>query len=143
MEEAQVDRASREQFARFLLAGGIAAAVNILTRYALTPLVGYRWSIVIAFGAGLTTGWMLFRRWVFGPSEGSRAAEYARYTMVNLAALAQVWLISVFLAEYAFPWVGFTWHSETIAHVIGVLSPIATSFVAHRKFSFRRGANAR
>ena len=128
------------QIARFLLAGGVAALVNVGTRYLLTPVVGYRWSIVLAFVVGLTTAWLLFRRYVFGPSDGSRAAEYLRFGVVNLIALAQVWAVSVLLADYLFPAVRFAFHPYTVAHVIGVLSPIATSFVAHRKWSFRRRA---
>jgi putative flippase GtrA len=130
--------ALREQVTRFLLAGGAAAVVNVLTRIALTPLVGYSGSIVLAFLVGLTTAWLLFRRYVFGPSSGNRAAEYLRFGLVNIAALAQVWVVSVLLADYVFPYIGFGFHTYTVAHVIGVLSPIATSFVAHRRWSFRR-----
>ena len=130
----------RRQVPRFLAAGAFAALVNIAVRYALTPLVGYSASIVIAFVAGLTTAWLLFRAYVFGPSEGSRGAEYLRFTLVNLLALALVWLVSVGLADYVLPAFGVGEIRDTIAHVIGVLSPIALSFVAHRRYSFRRHA---
>ncbi len=131
---------AREQVPRFLLAGGIAAAVNVTTRLATTPLLGYGWSIVLAYLVGLTTAWLLFRRYVFGPSSGHPAAEYLRFGLVNVVALAQVLAVSVLLADYLFPYTGFTFHAQTVAHVIGVLSPIATSFFAHRAWTFRRGA---
>ena len=35
-----------------------------------------------------------------------------------------------------FPAVGFTWHGETVAHVIGVLVPVVTSYLGHKHFSF-------
>ncbi len=131
---------TRKQLTRFLIAGGVAAAVNVLTRVATTPLVGYRWSIVLAFLVGLTTAWLLFRRYVFGPSTSHPAAEYVRFGLVNVAALAQVLVVSVLLADYLFPYIGFGFHPHTVAHVIGVLSPIATSFLAHREWTFRRRA---
>jgi putative flippase GtrA len=64
------------------------------------------------------------------------ASEYTRFALVNLAAVAQVWIVSVGLARLAFPAIGFTWHAETVAHVIGVAIPVFTSYLGHKHFSF-------
>ena len=68
------------------------------------------------------------------------SAQYVRFTIVNLFALLQVWLLSVGLANWLFPKLGFTWHAELIAHTIGVLSPVVTSYYGHKLFTFRPAA---
>ncbi len=57
--------------------------------------------------------------------------------MVNLAEVLQTLLVSLLLTNIVFPHIGFAWHIETVAHAIGVTVPIATSFVGHKKLSFR------
>ena len=64
------------------------------------------------------------------------ASEYTRFALVNLAAVAQVWVVSVGLARLVFPAIGFTWHAEIVAHVIGVVVPVFTSYLGHKHFSF-------
>ena len=56
-------------------------------------------------------------------------------------AVAQVWIVSVGLARFVFPAIGFTWHDETVAHVIGVLVPVVTSYLGHKHFSFAARAD--
>ena len=54
--------------ALFLLAGGFATLVNLVSRYLLTPVVGYEASIVIAYLVGMLVAFCLFRTLVFGRS---------------------------------------------------------------------------
>ena len=124
------------RFLRFALSGAIAAAVNVLARIALSQLFGYSVSILIAFVVGMTTGYLLMKLLVFDPSEGSAHREYLRFGLVNLVALVQVWAVSLALARWILPAVGYLWDVDTTAHVIGVLSPIATSYLGHRSFTF-------
>lgn len=126
------------RFVLFLLAGGAAALVNISSRIALNLLMPYEVAIVVAYLAGMTTAYLLNRHFVFTASGRSVASEYVRFALVNLAAVAQVWVVSVGLARWIFPAVGFAWHSETVAHVIGVAVPVFTSYLGHKHFSFAR-----
>ena len=121
---------------RFLLVGGAAALVNILSRIAFSLSMPYTAAIVIAYVCGMTTAYVLNKLFVFAPSGRAVHEEYLRFTIVNMVALAQVWLVSVGLAFYIFPWLGFNWHAETVAHVIGVAVPTVTSYFGHRHFSF-------
>ncbi|MGZ3310397.1 MAG: GtrA family protein, partial [Xanthobacteraceae bacterium] len=80
---------------------------------------------------------------VFAASGKPWVSEFGRFAVVNLASFTLVWIISVGLAKIIFPQVGFDWHPEDIAHIIGVLSPIALSYYAHKHFSFKApGASA-
>jgi len=119
-----------------VLAGGTAALVNILSRVALNWLMPYEVAIIVAYLCGMTTAYLLNRYFVFAASGRGVASEYTRFALVNLAAVAQVWIVSVGLARLAFPAIGFTWHAETVAHVIGVAIPVFTSYLGHKHFSF-------
>jgi hypothetical protein len=63
--------------------------------------------------------------------------EYARFALANAVAFAQVWLVSVGLARLVFPAIGFRRHADTVAHLIGLASPVWTSYLGHKHFSFR------
>jgi putative flippase GtrA len=123
-------------FVRFVLSGGIAAGVNVLSRAALSTITSYSASIVIAYLIGMTTAYVLMKLFVFEESGRRPEAEYLRFGLVNMVALAQVWIVSVGLARWLFPLVGFGFYPEAIAHVIGVLSPVATSYFLHKYFTF-------
>ena len=124
------------RFARFVVTGGIAAAVNLVSRWLLSLAMSYEVSVLVAYLIGMITAFLLSRRFVFQPSSAPIAIQLQRFTVVNIAALAQVWLVSIGLARLVFPGIGFDWHSETLAHLIGVGSPVVTSYFAHRTYSF-------
>ncbi len=126
----------RKRFALFLFAGGTAALVNILSRIAFNWLMPYEVAIVVAYLCGMTTAYLLNKRFVFASSGRGVASEYTRFALVNLAAVAQVWIVSVGLARLVFPAISFIWHAETVAHVIGVTIPVFTSYLGHKHFSF-------
>ena len=128
--------AERNRFVLFVLAGGTAALVNILSRIAFNWIMPYEVAIIVAYLCGMTTAYLLNRYFVFAASGRGVASEYTRFALVNLAAVAQVWIVSVGLARLAFPAIGFTWHAETVAHVIGVAIPVFTSYLGHKHFSF-------
>jgi putative flippase GtrA len=127
----------RIQFALFLVTGGIAAAVNIVTRMALERFVSYEVAVGLAYLAGMITAFILARVFVFKPAGGDAHGEFFRFALVNGVAFAQVWIVSVGLARIIFPAIGFDWHTETVAHIIGVLSPVVVSYILHKRFSFR------
>jgi putative flippase GtrA len=125
------------EFFRFVLAGGTAAAVNIVARLLLSAVVRFDVAVALAYLVGMATAFILNRQFVFDRSDRGVQSEMMRFVLVNLAALVQVWIVSVGLAEWLFPKVGLTWHAELIAHVIGVLSPVAASYLGHKHFTFR------
>ena len=124
------------RFGLFLLAGGTAALANILSRIVFSLAMPYEVAIVVAYVVGMTVAYALNRSFVFEESGRSVADEYVRFTIVNLVAVAQVWIVSVGLARVVFPAIGFAWHAETVAHVIGVIVPVFTSYFGHKHFSF-------
>jgi putative flippase GtrA len=126
------------RFARFLITGGIAAAVNIASRLVFSQFLSYGLAILAAYVCGMITAWLLARWLVFERSQSHWGRELARFALVNVAGAAQVWLVSEALVRFLFPGIGFTFHADLFAHIVGVASPVLTSYVAHRKFTFAR-----
>jgi putative flippase GtrA len=85
----------------------------------------------------MITAFILARVFVFKPVGGHTHGQFFRFALVNGVAFAQVWNVSVGLDRVVFPAIGFIWQAETVAHVIGVLSPVVTSYILHKRFSFR------
>ena len=126
----------RWRFLLFVAAGGAAAAVNIASRVVLNWAMPYEVAIVLAYVCGMITAYLLNKYFVFEASGRAVASESLRFALVNLAAVAQVWVVSVSLARLVFPAIGFGWHADTVAHVIGVAVPVFTSYLGHKHFSF-------
>ena len=127
---------SQYRFVLFLGAGGLAALVNILSRTAFSWVMSYEVAIIAAYVCGMTIAYALNRAFVFAPSRRTIGDEYLRFAFVNSLAIVQVLIISVGLAHFILPSMGFTWHAETVAHVIGVAAPVFTSYIGHKHFSF-------
>ena len=124
-------------FIRFLVTGTLAAAVNIGSRVLLSMAMPFEVAVVIAYLFGMVTAYILARRFVFEQSGQSVGSEFIRFALVNLVSLVQVWLVSVGLANWLFPLSQFTWNAEFVAHTIGVMSPIVTSYFGHKLFTFK------
>ena len=129
-------RPETRRFVAFLGTGGLAAAVNVASRIVFDLVMPYEAAVAVAYLVGMTTAFFLARLFVFEASGRSLHVEYGRFALVNVAALVQVLVVSVGLAKLAFPAVGFSWHAELIAHVVGVLSPVLVSYQGHKRFSF-------
>ncbi|MGC1301850.1 MAG: UbiA family prenyltransferase [Caulobacteraceae bacterium] len=129
-------------FAKFLLVGGFAAAVNWGSRFGFSLVLGLSWSIAAAYLLGMITAYGLSRALVFEKSGRSMGEEFLRFALVNVVALAIVEGVTVGLVHWVFPAIGFNWHPEAVAHAIGVASPTVTSYLGHRHFTFgkRRAA---
>ena len=125
------------QFARFIVAGGIAAVVNVVARKLLAPSMSYSAAIILAYLLGMLTAYVLTRRYVFGPGTGSTAQSAFRFAAVNAVAIAQTWGVSLLLARHVLPALGIQRHAEDLAHLVGVAVPIATSYIGHRAWTFR------
>ncbi|HEY8586937.1 MAG TPA: GtrA family protein [Rhodanobacter sp.] len=125
------------QFLKFLVAGGIAAVANFGSRIALSHWMHYIPAIIIAYLIGMATAFVLNRLFVFAGAANSLRNQASWFTLVNVAAVAQTLAISLLLADYLLPAIGMRAHAETIAHGVGVLVPVVTSYLGHKYLSFR------
>jgi len=133
-----MSKLDHNEFLQFLLVGGLAAGVNFISRIGFSELVSYRVAIVLAYLLGMLTAFILSKHYVFEKSGRPFKDELRDFTIVNIFAVIQVWLISVGLAEYFFPYITFTFYPEEVAHLIGLAIPAITSYFGHKHFSFRK-----
>jgi putative flippase GtrA len=129
-------------FVRFALAGGAAAAANWIAGRLLEPLTGLDASIVLAYGVGMITAFVLNKVFVFDKSGRAAGEEFARFALVNVLAVGIVWSVTALLARVVFPAVNFNWHADAVAHAVGICAPILPSFLLHRAFSFAAAARS-
>jgi putative flippase GtrA len=127
----------RSQFVLFLIVGGLAAAVNFASRMLINQWTSYAWSVAIAYCIGMATAFVLNRLFVFKQSTRSMRHQATWFVVVNAFALLQTLAVSVLLAKMVFPDVGFHWHPEAVAHMIGIVLPLASSYFGHKYLSFR------
>ena len=125
------------QLVKFILAGGTAAAANFGSRILLSLWLPYEAAIVVAYLIGMLTAFVLNRAFVFTQVENSLRSQASWFIAINLAAVLQTLLISLLLARVLFPAIGMEFHPETLAHAAGVAVPVMTSYLGHRRFTFR------
>lgn len=125
------------QFLRFLVAGGIAAAANYGSRFVFSQWLGYGVAIVLAYLVGMSVAFVLMRQHVFDAREGALGPQVAKFAAVNALAALQTLLISLLLARWLLPRLGIVEHAEAIAHLVGVLVPVVTSYLGHRMLTFK------
>src|SRR5688572_13004165 len=104
------------RFAGFLVAGGIAALANFGSRIAISLWLPYVPAIVLAYGVGMLTAFVLNRAFVFTDAATGLRHQVLWFAAVNLLAVAQTVAISVVLARWGLPALGVHDHAETIAH---------------------------
>jgi putative flippase GtrA len=120
----------------FLIAGGIAACVNFFSRIALNSWIPYAAAIVVAYALGMITAFVINRAFVFTDANNKLHHQVLWFTAINIAAVLQTLAISLLLAKVIFPRAGFYWHAETLAHAVGIVVPVVTSYWGHKRFSF-------
>jgi putative flippase GtrA len=125
------------QFNRFLVAGALAAAANFGSRFVFSRWLSFEWAVLCAFVVGLAVGFSLMRTYVFAAGGRSLPRQLAWFLGVNFLAAAQTFLISVALARWALPALGVRTYAEAIGHLVGVITPIITSYFGHRLITFR------
>jgi len=125
------------QFLKFLVAGGIAAVANFGSRIALSHWMDYIPAIIIAYLIGMTMAFVLNRLFVFEGAGNTLGNQIGWFSLVNLAAVAQTLIISLLLADHLMPAIGIVKHAKTYAHGVGVLVPVVTSYIGHKRLSFR------
>jgi putative flippase GtrA len=138
--KVEIERDARateiRKFGRFAVSGGLAAICNLGSRLLLSKVLRYEIAVSIAYLIGMIVAFLLTRTLVFEASDQPWRRELAKFATVNVVSFAQVWLVSVGLVRVVFPWAGIHWHPESMAHLIGVGSPLILSYYAHKHFTF-------
>jgi len=126
-------------FAKFLLAGGLAAAANFVSRLLLQPLTGFRTAVVLAYLVGFLTAFALNRILVFPKSGKPMRVEMGWFFVFNLIAFPVVVVSALLLRDFVFIHFLPRPLAETVAHGCAILVPVVFNFAAHRLITFGPG----
>lgn len=125
------------QFVVFLLTGGTAALVNFVTRIIYNQWMGFSAAVVVAYITGMITAYVLARLFVFRGSTQTLQRSMVFFTLVNVLAIVQTWAVSLLMAYTILPALNVSQFRLEIAHAVGIVIPVFTSFLGHKYWSFR------
>jgi len=121
----------------FLLTGGTAAAVNFVSRILYSQWLGFSSAVIFAYITGMIVAYVLAKLFVFKEGQQAASRSITFFILVNGVAILQTWAISMALAYYLLPTLGITVFVREIAHATGVIFPVFTSYIGHKRWSFR------
>jgi putative flippase GtrA len=121
----------------FLLTGGTAAAVNFGSRILYSQWLGFSSAVIFAYITGMIVAYVLAKLFVFKEGQQAASRSITFFILVNGVAILQTWAISMALAYYLLPTLGITLFVREIAHATGVIFPVFTSYIGHKRWSFR------
>lgn len=124
------------QFLAFVVTGGLAACVNFGSRIVYNRWLDFSSSVVLAYLTGMVTAFILARAFVFTQATQSVRRSAMFFVLVNGVAVLQTWAISMGL-YHLLPLAGVERFVPEIAHAVGVAVPVFTSYLGHKRFSFR------
>ena len=125
------------QFIYFLMVGCAAASANFGSRLIYSQWVDFSEAVIFAYITGMITAFTLDKLFVFEKSQKGIFRSILFFCLVNAVGLTQAWLVSMWLAYYALPFIGVLHYKNEIAHAVGICVPVVTSFLGHKYFTFR------
>jgi putative flippase GtrA len=127
------------QFGRFLLAGGFAAIVNWLSRFAFNLVMSYALAIAAAYALGMAVAFVLNKQYVFPYGRRPLVAEMSFFVLFNVAAFPFVWVAAYVLGQLVLPQFLPRQLALALGHGCAVALPAFVNFVLHKSITFRGG----
>lgn len=84
---------------KFLIAGGVATAINWLVRFPLSIFLPFDAAVAVAYMIGMVAGFLLYSRWVFPRTTTPLASQIGRFIAVNIAGGLAVVIVAPLLAH--------------------------------------------
>lgn len=125
------------QFLMFLMTGGIAALVNFGSRILYSHWLSFSYAIVLAYLTGMITAFLLARSLVFKQNQQSTKRSIIYFSIVNMFAIFQTWGVTLLMADFVLPLIGVAKFVNEIAHMIGIVVPVFSSYAGHKHFTFK------
>ncbi len=127
------------QVFRFLLLGGLAAAINWLIRFPLSAVLPLPMAVLFAYFIGMSAGFVLYRTYVFPGSNRPIVEQTVTFLAVNaVGAVVVLALTTLFLnLQHDAPWP--LWIREGLAHGFAIGVGAVVNFFGHKLLTFRTG----
>jgi putative flippase GtrA len=126
-----------KEFGRFLFTGGLAALVNFLSRIIFNLWFDFSVSVYLAYITGMVTAFFLKKQFVFAKGRQPILHSIGFFILVNLVAFLQTLAVTMAFLHYVLPYFGIVKMAHEISHAVGILAPVITSYIGHKKLSFR------
>ena len=128
-----------KRITRFLVFGTLAAAVNWLIRFPLSEIMPFEVAVLVAYMAGMSAGFTLYRAFVFPGSSQPVAVQLRLFLSVNAVGAILVWSVTMGLVNLAFPALGMEFSPEAIGHGIAIGIGAIVSYFGHKYLTFSQG----
>jgi len=129
------------QVVRFLLLGGLAAAINWVARFPLSLFMPFSAAVLVAYFIGMTSGFLLYRSYVFPGSDRPLFQQTVTFLGVNLVG-AGIVMVAANGLLWLFAQAG--WPEavrEALAHGLAIGIGSVGNFFGHKLLTFRISAN--
>jgi len=125
------------QVVRFLLLGGLAAAINWAVRFPLSLVMPFEIAVLLAYLIGMSAGFTLYRTYVFPGSDRPIIEQTLTFLGVNLVGAVVVLLVANALLALLAPtgWPEFV--CEGLAHGFAIGVGSVVNFFGHKLLTFR------
>ncbi|MBW4526662.1 MAG: FAD-dependent oxidoreductase [Phormidium tanganyikae FI6-MK23] len=126
-----------QQFGSYLLTGGFATAIDVSVFSLLTQVgLWYVWALGFSYFLGLTTNFLLSRRYVFGVYWNNWLTQYAVFAAVALnSLLANLGLLQLLIKDLGW--------SAISARLVSAACVALLSYAGHKLYSFAQSQPAR
>ena len=124
-------------WARFIVAGGLAALVNWAVRFPLSAWLPYLPAVVLATAIGMAFGFVTYRAFVFEPAQDHVAVQIRSFILVNLISMLLVAAIALAARSLLLLIVPLT-AAEAFAHAVGIGCGAIANFIGHSTITFKR-----
>ncbi len=125
-----------KEFIKFIGFNSLGAMVNFGSRIAFNLFANYAVSVVLAYFMGMATAFFLDKAFVFKQAANKTSRQMVGFAIINVLSLGQTLLFSWLFRSVVFPGIGFAFYPDAVAHLIGIIIPVFTSFLGHKYFSF-------
>jgi len=122
---------------RFLVCGGLAAAVNWFGRMLLSLVLPFTAAVVAAYAVGMVAGFVLYRRYVWPQTSGA-LAQAPMFILVNLVGAAVVLAVTLAFKLAIDAAMGPSLLGDAFAHGSAIAVGAFANFVGHDRLTFAR-----
>lgn len=119
------------------MTGGFAAAVNFFSRIVYNWYFSFSVAVILAYLTGMIIAFSLAKIFVFQNSQNSLSRSTFAFVIINIFAVLQTLVISLLLVNFILPALSWNFYSSEIAHAIGVIFPVFSSYIGHKYYTFK------
>jgi energy-coupling factor transport system substrate-specific component len=121
---------------RFLLAGGVAAAVNWAVRFPLSAVMPFLPAVTVATIIGMMIGFVAYRLLVFPGSSRPVIQQIRDFVLVNTSSFLLVVIVAGLLRSVLLL-ISTPGVAEPVAHALGIAAGATLNYFGHSMVTFK------